>query len=80
MTLTQLEKELLKEIQSAEVDGINMGYSEFDGTGITKEQTGVLSSLIQKGVVYDSMASCKGDHDYMPMYCTTAKGEDYCTD
>ena len=65
--LTELEYELLQEIQEHEVDGINMGYSEYDGKGISNQEKGVLSSLIQKGLVYDSY---EHDDDFDSMYCS----------
>ncbi len=76
LKITDLEKQLLKTIIDNEVDGIGKGYSEYDGQGIDNETKGVLSSLIQKDLVYDSMASFKDDHDYMPMYCTNISEEE----
>lgn len=52
--LTKMETEMLVEIMECEVDGLDMGFSEFDGRGLTPTQKGVLSSLIKKGMVYDS--------------------------
>ena len=47
ITLTELETAMLKRIQNLEVDGIGMGFSEFDGYNLTPQEKGVLSSLIQ---------------------------------
>jgi len=69
--ITQLENTLLNEIMECENDGVGMGYSEYDGQGISNQEKGVLSSLIQKGIVYDSWATEIGEDDYAPMYCTT---------
>jgi len=66
--LTKLENDLLTEIMENELDGVGMGYSEYDGEGISNQTKGVLSSLIQKGVVYNAF---DGDDDETPMYCTT---------
>ena len=69
--ITKLESKLLHEIMSSESDGLGMGYSSFDGLDITNEEKGVLSSLIKKGLVYDS--TCGEEiiygEDYR-MYCT----------
>ena len=71
ITLTDLETAMLKRIQNLEVDGIGMGFSEFDGYNLTPQEKGVLSSLIQKGIVYDST---DGDQDFpTPMYCSSSK-------
>ena len=74
--ITKLENELLNEIISCEVDGIGMGYSEYDGEGISNEEKGVLSSLIQKELVYDSHISSRGQTSYTPMYCTSIEDVD----
>lgn len=71
ITLTELETAMLKRIQNLEVDGIGMGFSDFDGYNLTPQEKGVLSSLIQKGIVYDST---EGEDDYpTPMYCSSSK-------
>lgn len=69
--ITELESKLLHEIMSSESDGLGMGYSAFDGLDITNEEKGVLSSLIKKGLVYDSTCGEEiiDDDDYR-MYCT----------
>jgi hypothetical protein len=67
MNITDLEKEMLIDIMNGENDGVGMGYSETDGIGLTPEQKGILSSLIKKGLVYNSM---DGDPDDTPMYCS----------
>ena len=46
--ITKLENELLTEIMECESDGLGMGYSEYDGIGISNQEKGVLSSLIKK--------------------------------
>ena len=66
--ITELEESLLHEIMSSESDGLGMGYSSFDGLDITNEEKGVLSSLIKKGLVYDSTDGCE-EFEYR-MYCT----------
>jgi len=66
--ITKNENVLLQEIIECEVDGVGMGYSEYDGFGITNEEKGTLSSLIKKGLVYDSF---QDDDEFGPMYCTT---------
>ena len=68
-TMTHLQKTLLAEIQDSERDGIGMGYSEFDGFGLTPQMKGVLGSLIAQGYVYNSVA----DWDEDPQYCSTIK-------
>ncbi len=69
--ITQLEENLLHEIMSSELDGLGMGYSEFDGLGLDNESKGVLASLIKKGLVYDSTYGEEiiDGEDYR-MYCT----------
>ena len=74
--ITKLENELLNKIMSCEVDGIGMGYSEYDGEGISNEEKGVLSSLIQKELVYDSHSCSRGERSYIPMYCTSIEDID----
>jgi hypothetical protein len=69
--ITKNENKLLQEIIESEIDGIGSGYSEFDGIGITNKQKGILSSLIKKGLIYDSMEDFAGDDGVTPMYCTT---------
>ena len=69
--ITKLENQLLNEIMECEVDGIGMGYSEYDGENISNQDKGVLSSLIQKGLVYDSQQWNKDDRGYCPMYCSS---------
>ena len=66
--ITELEESLLHEIMSSEADGLGMGYSSFDGLEIDNETKGVLSSLIKKGLVYDSTDGCE-EFEYR-MYCT----------
>jgi len=65
MNITKNEKELLIDIMTGENDGVGMGYSETTGLGLNNLFKGVLSSLVQKGLVYDS----EGSED-VPMYCT----------
>ena len=65
--VTELEKEMLIDIMNGENDGVGMGYGETDGLGFTPVQKGVLSSLMQKGFVYNSMDM---EIDETPMYCT----------
>lgn len=69
-TMTQLQKAMIKDIQEGENDGIGMGYSEFDGAGLTPIEKGVLGSLIAAGYVYNSF---EGQEGCEPMYCTTHK-------
>ena len=69
--VTQLEYDLLHRIMNCENDGVGMGYSEFDGKGISNVEKGVLSSLIKKELVYDSWEDYIEEEDYNPMYCTT---------
>lgn len=66
--ITENENELLNEIIESEIDGVGMGYSEFDGFGISNEEKGTLSSLIKKGLVYNSF---EHDNEINSMYCTT---------
>ena len=68
--MTHLQKAMLRDIQEGETDGIGMGYSEFDGEGLTPEQKGVLGSLVAAGYVYDSF---EGQEGFDSMYCTTQK-------
>lgn len=68
--LTERQKAMLKEIQEGENDGIGMGYSEFDGVGLTPEEKGVLGSLVAEGYVYNSAT---GWEDSEAMYCSTQK-------
>ena len=67
MNITKNEKELLIDIMTGENDGVGMGYSETTGLGLNNLFKGVLSSLIQKGLVYDSEG---GEDMDIPMYCT----------
>lgn len=67
MNITKLEKEMIIYIMNGENDGLGMGYGETDGLGFTPEQKGVLSSLFQKGLVYDSM---DGEPDERRMWCS----------
>ena len=67
MNITKLENEMLIDIMNGENDGVGMGYGETDGLGFTPEQKGVLSSLMKKGLVYNSM---DGEPDDTPMYCS----------
>ena len=69
--ITKIEKILLQEIIDSEADGQNTGYSEYDGLGISNKEKGTLSSLIKKGLVYDSMADWSYEDGVVPMYCTT---------
>ena len=69
-TMTQLQKAMLKDIQEGENDGIGMGYSEFDGVGLTPLEKGVLGSLVAEGYVYNSATGWE-DSDFM--YCSTSK-------
>jgi len=69
-TMTQLQKAMLKDIQEGENDGIGMGYSEFDGVGLTPLEKGVLGSLVAEGYVYNSAT---GWEDSDAMYCSTIK-------
>ncbi len=69
-TMTQLQKAMLKDIQEGENDGLGMGYSEFDGAGLTPTEKGVLGSLVAAGYVYNSAT---GWEDSEAMYCTTHK-------
>jgi len=68
--MTQRQRAMLKDIQEGENDGIGMGYSEFDGTGLTPEEKGVLGSLVAAGYVYNSF---EGQEGFEPMYCSTMK-------
>jgi len=65
--VTELEREMLIEIMQGENDGVGNGYGEFDGLGLTPERKGVLSSLIKKGFVYNSMEDWE---DELAQYCT----------
>jgi hypothetical protein len=67
-TLTELQTEMLLEIQECENDGLGMGYSEFDGEGLTPQEKGVLGSLVAAGYVYN--AQNEGSE---PMYCSNPK-------
>jgi len=69
--ITKKENLLLHEIIDSEVDGKNTGYSEFDGLGLNDEDKGVLSSLIKKGLVYNSNEDLTIEEGWEPMYCTT---------
>jgi hypothetical protein len=72
MNITDNEKEMLIDIMNDESDGVGMGYSGFDGKGLNNLFKGVLSSLIQKGLVYDS----EGNEDMgLPMYCSCKTDE-----
>lgn len=65
--LTQRENKMLIEIMQCECDGLGRGFSEFDGIGLSPEEKGVLSSLIQKEMVYD----CYEDEPTKEkMFCT----------
>jgi hypothetical protein len=66
--LTELQTEMLLEIQECENDGLGMGYSEFDGEGLTPQEKGVLGSLVAAGYVYN--AQNEGSE---PMYCSNPK-------
>ena len=68
--MTQLQRAMVKDSQEGENDGLGMGYSEFDGAGLTPEQKGVLGSLVAAGYVYNSF---EGQDGFEPMYCTTMK-------
>ncbi len=68
--MTDLQKAMLKDIQEGENDGIGMGYSEFDGKGLTPEQKGVLGSLVAEGYVYNSATGWKAS---LAMFCSTSK-------
>ena len=68
--MTDLQTTMLKEIQEGENDGVGMGYSEFDGKGLTPEQKGVLGSLVAEGYVYNSAT---GWEDSNAMFCSTSK-------
>jgi len=68
--MTQLQKAMLKDIQEGENNGIGMGYSEFDGKGLSPEQKGVLGSLVADGYVYNSAT---GWEDSDAMFCSTNK-------
>lgn len=68
--MTHLQKAMLQDIQQGETDGLGMGYSEFDGQGLTPEEKGVLGSLVAAGYVYNSF---EGQEGFEPMYCTTNK-------
>ena len=68
--ITALEDKMLKEIIEAEIDGVGRGYSEFKiNSKMANQEKGVLSSLIQKGLVYDSYDN---DEDLGQMWCTTS--------
>lgn len=69
-TMTQLQKAMLKDIQQCENDGLGMGYSEFDGVGLTPSEKGVLGSLVAEGYVYNSAT---GWEDSDAMFCSTSK-------
>tara|TARA_R110001583_G_scaffold91831_1_gene233900 strand:+ start:224 stop:475 length:252 start_codon:yes stop_codon:yes gene_type:complete len=76
--LTKKENNLLTEINACTHDYINSGYSDFTNEDVmTKSRAGVLSSLIQKGLVYDSyknvQTEVKGFTD-LAMYVITEKG------
>ena len=65
---------MLNEIMDCETDGVGVGYSEYNGLGLSDEEKGVLSSLVRKGIVFNSMkydSSCSLVSSVMPMYCTT---------
>jgi len=68
--MTQLQRAMIKDIQEGENDGVGMGYSEFDGAGLTPYQKGVLGSLVAGGYVYNSF---EGQEGFDAMYCTTMK-------
>ena len=68
--MTHLQKAMLRDIQEGENDGLGMGYSEFDGEGLTPQEKGTLGSLIAGGYVYNSAT---GWEDSDAMYCTTSK-------
>ena len=68
--LTEPQKAMLKDIQEGENDGIGMGYSEFDGKGLTQEEQAILDSLLAGGYVYNSAT---GWEDTEAMYCSTQK-------
>lgn len=69
--ITKLENELLNEIMLGELDGIGMGYGEYDGLNASNQEKGVLGSLIKKGLVYDSQGHNVNEFNYEPMYCTS---------
>ena len=71
--ITIKEQKMLNEIMDCENDGVGMGYSEYDGLEISNEQKGVLSSLVKKGIVYNSYGN--GCDSSIPMYCTTEMRE-----
>lgn len=68
--MTQRQIAMLKEIQESENDGIGMGYSEFDGVGLSPEEKGVLGSLVAEGYVYNSATGWEG---VVAMFCSTQK-------
>ena len=68
--LTPLEIEMLVEIMECENDGVGMGYSEYDGTGLTPTQKGVLGSLVKKEMVYDSYENYDEDDGEGQMWCS----------
>ena len=70
INLTDAQSAMLKDIQEGENDGIGMGYSEFDGIGLTPEEKGVLGSLVAGGYVYNSHVF---EPDMEAMYCSTMK-------
>lgn len=77
--LTQKEINLLKEINACTHDFVNSGYSDFTNDDVkTKSRAGILSSLIKKGLVYDSynnvQTEVKINGTDLAMYVITQKG------
>jgi hypothetical protein len=64
--LTALENELLNEIVGMYDENDNLCFTR----ELTNQEKGVMSSLVKKGLVYDSFESEKGEgyesHNYFP--------------
>ncbi len=74
MNLTNNELELLTEIKSLQNEA---GHSDFTNEEVkSKSVAGVLSSLVQKGLVYDSYENLDSfdNSDNIKMWCLTMKG------
>lgn len=64
--LTTLEKELLNEIIGMYDEDCNVCFTR----QLTQQEKGIMSSLVKKGLVYDSFENETGDgyekHNYFP--------------